>query len=154
MSTTSPADSAADPDMLSRGQRWLALQPFSVLLGARLLRLLPGEAEFRLAVRPALQQQHGFVHGGVLGYLADNAIAMVAGSVLGDRVVTSEYKLNFLRPALGTELVAAATVLHAGKMQAVCRCDVWSVDAQGARLLCVTAQGTVTRLGSPPPSSI
>jgi uncharacterized protein (TIGR00369 family) len=62
-------------------------------------------------------------------------------------VVTSEYKINYLRPALGESLIARATVLYAGKSQAVCRCDVLAVTA-GAEKLCATAQGTIVPIGA------
>ena len=86
------------------------------------------------------------MHGGVVSYLADNALTYAGGSVLKVAVVTSEFKINYVRPAIGNALVARATVVHAGKNQAVCRCDVYSVDDGGERL-CAAAQGTIVRLG-------
>lgn len=134
---------STQPDLLQLGRRILAEQPFSVLLGAELVAFAPGSAELRLAVRPEHLQQHGFVHGGAVSYLADNALTYAGGSVLaGPGVVTSEYKINYLRPALGEALVARASVVYAGKSQAVCRCDVFAV-ADGAEKLCATAQGTI-----------
>ncbi len=65
---------SAPDDMLGWGRKILAQQPFSVLLGAELTAFSRGAAEFRLAVNEDLKQQHGFVHGGVLSYLADNAL--------------------------------------------------------------------------------
>lgn len=128
------------------GQRVLAAQPFSVLVGAELTVFQPGDAELQVPVREALTQQNGFVHGGVLSYLADNALTFAGGSVLGPAVVTAEYKINFLRPAKGERLIARATVIHGGKTQAVCRCDIFAVTGQGEKL-CATAQGTIARLG-------
>jgi len=93
-------------------------------------------------------QQHGFVHGGVISYAADNALTYAGGSALGPGVVTSEFKINYLRPAKGDFIVARATVIHAGKNQAVCRCDVY-VSSEGSESLCATAQGTIARLGQP-----
>ena len=61
-------------------------------------------------------------------------------------VVTSEFKINYVRPALGEFLVARATVVRSGKNQAVSRCDVFVVS-QGSESLCATAQGTITRVG-------
>jgi len=132
--------------MLDRGREVLAEQPFSVLLGAEVAAFSPGYAELRVAVRDEMRQQHGFVHGGVVSYLADNALTYAGGSVLKVAVVTSEFKINYVRPAIGNALVARATVVHAGKNQAVCRCDVYSVDDGGERL-CAAAQGTIVRLG-------
>lgn len=71
------------PDMLGPGRRILASQPFSVLLDAELLRLGDGRAELRIPVRAELKQQHGFVHGGVISYAADNALTFAGGSALG-----------------------------------------------------------------------
>ena len=64
-------------ELLERGRRAVAGQPFSVLLGAELTRLEPGLAELRLPLKPELMQQHDFVHGGVLSYLADNALTLM-----------------------------------------------------------------------------
>jgi uncharacterized protein (TIGR00369 family) len=136
-----------EASLLERGRAALAAQPFSLLLGAHLERLVPGSAELRVPLRLDLLQQHGFVHGAVVGYAADNALTFAAGSVLGPAVVTAGYCIEFLRPATGSELVAQATVLHAGKARAVCRCDVFSSDASGALKLCAVAQGTVAALG-------
>ena len=133
------------PDMLEPGRQILDSQPFSVLLGAELLSLAEGHAELRVPIRAELKQQHGFVHGGVISYAADNALTYAAGSRLGAAVVTSEFKINYLRPAMGEFLVASATVVHCGRTQAVCRCDI-VVSEQGGERLCATAQGTVARL--------
>jgi uncharacterized protein (TIGR00369 family) len=111
-----------------------------------LLRFSAGSAELKVPVRAELKQQHGFLHGGVISYAADNALTYAGGSALGKGVVTSEFKINYVRPAVGDSIVARATVVHAGRNQAVCRCEVYVSD-KGAESLCATAQGTITRLG-------
>ena len=74
------------------------------------------------------------------------ALTYVGGSVLGPAVVTSEFKINYVRPAMGDYIVARATAIYIGKTQAVCRCDVFAVkDAKES--LCATAQGTITKIG-------
>lgn len=135
-------------ELLAFGRRVLAQQPFSVLLGAELLSFSASGAELKIPIRAELKQQNGFVHGGVISYAADNALTYAGGGALGPSVVTSEFKINYLRPAVGDCIVARATVVHAGKNQAVCRCDVY-VTAEGAETLCATAQGTIARLGTP-----
>ncbi len=134
---------------LERGREVLRQQPFSMLLGAELTVFEPGRAELRLPVRHELKQQHGFVHGGAVSYLADNALTYAGGSAVpGHGVVTSEFKINYLRPAIGDVLVARASVLYAGKTQIVCRCDVFAVNGTEEKL-CATAQGTIAPLGTP-----
>jgi uncharacterized protein (TIGR00369 family) len=132
-------------DMLAMGRRVLASQPFSVLLGTELLLFGDGAAELKVPITAQVKQQHGFVHGGVISYAADNALTFAGGSALGSAVVTSEFKINYLRPGIGEFLVARAAVVHAGANQAVCRCDVF-VSHDGTERLCATAQGTIVKV--------
>ena len=133
------------PDLLVRGREVLGQQAFSALLGTRLDVFEPGKAQLSLPMSPKLLQQNGFVHGGVLSYLADNALTYAGGSVLGTAVLTSEFKINYLRPAKDCELlVAVATVVGSGRTQAVCRCDVF-LESGGERKLCAAAQGTIRK---------
>ena len=132
-------------ELFEFGKGILESQPFSVLLGTELEVFEPGTAVLTLEVREELKQQHGFVHGGVLSYLADNALTYAGGSVLGDSV-TSEFKINYLRPAIGRKLVAKANVLSSGRSQAVCQCNVVAVGDDGERIVAV-AQGTITKAG-------
>lgn len=131
--------------LLQKGQAFLALQPFSVLIGARLHALSPGHCELHVPISQKILQQNGFVHGGVLSYAADNALTYAGGTVLDWAVVTSEFKINYLRPAVGERLSARAQAVYAGKTQAVCRCDVFVV-MNGEEKLCAVAQGTIARL--------
>ncbi len=131
-------------DMLDFGRNILKSQPFSLLIKAELTAFKTGSAEISLAIRDELKQQHGFVHGGVVSYLADNCLTYAGGSVLGD-CVTLEYKINYLRPAIGHTLIARATVLSSGKRQAVCECKVFAVSEDG-EILVAAAQGTISKL--------
>ncbi len=130
-------------ELFEFGKQILASQPFSAMLGTELEVLESGKAVLGLAVKDELKQQHGFVHGGLISYLADNALTYAGGSVLGD-CVTSEYKINYLRPAIGTKLVARASVLSAGKTQAVCQCEVFITSDDGESLI-AAAQGTIIK---------
>ena len=134
--------------MLELGREVLARQPFSGLMGAELVIFETGRAAIELPLRAELHQQNGFAHGGVVCYLADNALTFAGGSVMGAAVVTSEFKINYLRPAQGERLRAEADVLRAGRSQAVVRCEIYAL--QGAeRILCAAAQGTITPLAAP-----
>ena len=61
-------------------------------------------------------------------------------------VVTSEFKINYVRPAVGERLVVRARAEAVGKAQAVCRCEVVAVR-NGVEKVCALAQGTIVRLG-------
>jgi uncharacterized protein (TIGR00369 family) len=130
---------------LAMGREVLSSQPFSQLIGAELVALSPGRCELHVPITEAVKQQHGFVHGGVLSYAADNALTYAGGTALRVPVVTSEFKINYLRPAIGDRLIARAEAVHTGKSQAVCRCDVF-VLKDGVEKLCAVAQGTIAAL--------
>ncbi|MDR7295412.1 uncharacterized protein (TIGR00369 family) [Pelomonas aquatica] len=127
------------------GRDVLAKQPFSALLGAELAALSPGKVDLQLVLKPEHLQQNGFAHGGVVSYLADNALTFAGGTAMQVPVVTSEFKINYVRPAVGERLVARATADAVSKTQAVCRCEVFAVK-DGAEKLCALAQGTIVRL--------
>jgi len=131
-------------ELFEFGRKVLNDQPFSVLLGTELTSLEPGEVVLSLAVREELKQQHGFVHGGVVSYLADNALTYSGGSVLGNSV-TSEFKINYVRPAIGETLIARASVLSSGKKQAVCDCKIF-VDNDKGEVMVAVAQGTISKV--------
>ena len=131
--------------LLAKGREVLAEQPFSRLLGARLTVLTPGRAELELTLRTELLQQDGFAHGGVVSYLADNALTFAGGTAMQVPVVTSEFKINYVRPAVGERLIARASADAVSKTQAVCRCEVFAVK-DGVEKLCALAQGTIVRL--------
>ncbi|MEW5250577.1 PaaI family thioesterase [Microbulbifer sp. 2201CG32-9] len=112
---------------------------------AELYQADKSSVEIRLSITPELLQQHGFVHGGVLSYLADTAITFAGGIALGGDALTSEFKINYIKPAKGNYLSAQAKVISAGKRQSVCQCEITAVEEE-SRLLCAIAQGTVVKL--------
>lgn len=134
-------------DMLEVGRQALASQPFSRFIGAQITHFGAGEAELVLDVRPEHLQGAGFVHGGVLSYLADNALTFAGGTALGPLVLTAEFKINYVRPAGPGRLRARAAILYAGKRQAVCRCDVFNAPPGAEEKLCAVAQGTIVTAG-------
>lgn len=133
-------------DALARGREILAKQSFSVLVGTELSALDADGVVLELPLRVDLRQQHGFAHGGIVSYLADNALtyagAMAMGPVLGAAVVTLEMKINYLRPGVGERLIAKASVVSATRNFAVARCEVYA-RRDGQDVLCAAAQGTV-----------
>jgi uncharacterized protein (TIGR00369 family) len=129
---------------LDMARKVLESQPFSQLLGAELTRF-DDIAELQLRLKPEFHQQHGFAHGGVLSYLADNALTFAGGLALGDQILTSEYTIHYLKPARGGLLIARAEVVSAGRSQCVCRCDVFSRQ-EDEETLCATALGTIVAI--------
>jgi uncharacterized protein (TIGR00369 family) len=129
---------------LARGA--LHAQPFSTLLGTELVKIGEREITLSLLIHDELRQQYGFVHGGVISYMADNALTFAGALALGPRVVTGEYKINYLRPAVRGTLFARAELVYAGRGHATCQCWVYVRDGDKETLVAL-AQGTINRVG-------
>ena len=121
-------------------------------IGATIVRVAPGEIDLELPFREDLTQQHGFLHAGIVATLADSACGYAALSLMpaGAGVLSVEYKLNLLAPAVGQRMIARATVLRAGRTVTVCRGDVFAVSDGGEKLIAAmqaTMMAVVDRSG-------
>lgn len=124
----------------------IKVQPFTRWTGLEVLKAEDGEVETRLVLRKDdMTQHHGFLHGGLVGFLADNAAAYAAATVVGD-VVTSQFTMNFLSPGIGSAFRARAKVIKAGKRQVVVRVDIIAEQDEGEKLIAV-AQATILPVG-------
>lgn len=131
---------------MERVTRVLTSQPFSMLVGARVGHVERGRAELTLENRPDLTQNNGYIHGGVIGYLADNASGCAASTMLPEgavSLVTSEYKLNLVRPAIGQRAISRGEVVKAGPRQCVVETRVYCVTEAGEEKLVAIALATL-----------
>lgn len=117
---------------------------YSRLVGAELLSCADGKAEIRIPYREDLTQNHGFIHGSVIGYLADASCAWAAASVVGD-CRTSEYKINLLAPGAGEAFIGKGEVVKATRRTVVTRSDVFAV-LDGVEKLVAIATATMMRV--------
>ncbi len=140
-----PADGLS-AEMEAEVRASFARQGLMRSLGAVLTALAPGRCVIELPFSDAVSQQHGLFHGGVIGALADTAGGYAAMTLMapGSEVLTLEYKINFVRPAAGTQLTAEGTVLRAGRSVAVTRIDVFA-EAEGRRSLCAALQQSIMK---------
>ena len=101
---------APDPNFAARVRESFARQKAMALIGASLKKVDAGEVEIALPWRDDLTQQKGFVHGGILGMIADTACGYAAYSLMpaGGSLVTVEYKMNILKPGRGALLESEA----------------------------------------------
>jgi uncharacterized protein (TIGR00369 family) len=119
----------ADPGFARRCHESFARQKAMALIGARLTAVDPGYVEIELPWRAALTQQKGYVHGGIVGMIADTACGYSAFSLMPAdcSIVTVEYKMNILNPGRGA-LVARAEVVKPGRTLTVARAEVYADD--------------------------
>lgn len=113
-------------------------------IGARLLRIAPGEVEIDLPFRDDLTQHHGFLAAAVLTAIVDTACGYAAMSLMPAEasVLTVEYKANFVSPARGERMVARSRVLKAGQTLSVCSGNVFA-QTEGEEKLVATMLATI-----------
>src|SRR4029453_5326124 len=141
--------SPADPNYASRIRSSFGRQKAMALIGASLGKVEPGRVEVTLPWRDDLTQQKGFVHGGIIGMIADSACGYAAYSLMpaDASLVTVEYKINILAPARGS-LVARGEVIRPGRTLTVTRGEVYAQDGKHV----ATMQQTLMMLAGTPDS--
>lgn len=118
-------------------------------LGARIELVERGVCRVSALYRAALTQQHGYFHAGVTSALADTAGGYAALSTFAttDSVLTVDFTVNLLAPAIGDELVAEASVIKTGHTLTVCRLEAYAVRAD-ERVHVATGRQTLIRLAN------
>ena len=113
-------------------------------LGAEITTEKPGEVEIRFPFHPSLTQQNDFVHAGAITSILDSACGYAALSVApeGHDVLSVEFKVNLLAPAVGEEFCARAQVKRAGKTLIVCAADAFA-KKNGEEKLVATMLATI-----------
>jgi uncharacterized protein (TIGR00369 family) len=101
-------------------------QRLMATLGAKVVYVADGEVHIALPFSERLSQQHGYVHAGAITSIVDSACgyAALTKAPLESEVVTAEFKINFLRPALGDNFLAVGKVQNSGKLLTVCTGEV------------------------------
>lgn len=139
-----------DPDYARKVRDLFDAQPVMATIGAALADVGPGTCTLSVPWSAAITQQDGFLHAGVLATLADSACGFAAYSLMpaGARVLSIEFKINMLSPAVGETFEARGQVIRAGRNVTACRADVYA-DAGGRRKLVAAMQATMMTLREP-----
>lgn len=108
-------------------------QGMMTTLGARLVLVADGEVHIELPFSMGLSQQHGHLHAGATTSIVDSACGYAALTQAPPEfdVVTAEFKINLMRPALGERFLAIGRVHSAGKLLTVCNGEVRAFSGAG-----------------------
>lgn len=134
----------ANPDFAACVTASFDKQNAMQLIRATLPVVEPGRTEIHVPHWDGIEQQHGFVHGGVVGMIADSAAGYAAMTMVPATasVLTVEYKMNLVAPADGEKLIARGEVLRPGRTLIVTRAEVFAVK-DGKETLCALMQQTI-----------
>lgn len=141
----------ASPEMQARVRASFESQGLMGHLGARLAHIAPGRVRITLPHRPEVTQQNGYFHAGATSAIADSAGGYAAFTLFPEdtSVLSVEYKINLLAPALGDHIEAIGTVLKSGRTLTVCRLEMFGVRGD-ERSLVATGQQTLIRVEARP----
>lgn len=133
-----------DQDVAVRVRASFDRQNAMALIKATLAELGHGRSEIHLPHWTGIEQQHGFVHGGVIGMIADSAAGYAAMTRVpaNASVLTVEYKMNLVAPADGEKLIARGKVVRPGRTLIVTQAEVFAVKGE-QETLCALMQQTI-----------
>ena len=128
-------------------RRSFSRQSIMKLLGATMRSVEPGRCVIDLPFREELVQQDNFFHGGVTATIADSAGGYASLTLMpsGSRILTVEFKINFLRAADGDSLTADGRVIKAGNILTVTQIEV-TTHRRSQDILCAIMQQTAMRI--------
>jgi uncharacterized protein (TIGR00369 family) len=134
----------ADPLYETRVRASFGRQRFMALLGASMTRVEPGAVEIEMPFGGELTQQHGFVHGGAIATGLDTACGFAASSLMPADVgvLTVEFKVNYLAPAVGERFRFVGRVRRAGRTVTFVEAEAIAV-ADGRARTVATMQATM-----------
>jgi len=134
----------SDPHFAERVRASFARQNAMTLIQASMPLIEHGRTEIHLPHWSGVEQQHGFVHGGVVGIIVDSAAGYAAMTMVAPSasVLTVEYKMNLMAPADGDHLIARGAVVRAGRTLIVTQAEVFAVK-DGQETPCALMQQTI-----------
>ena len=114
-----------------------AVQGFTAHCGLEPVALEPGRFVTRVRIQDCHLQQDGFVHAGVMATMADHTAGYASFSLVppDQRILTVEYKINFLSPASGDYLECRSRVIKPGKTLLVTESEVYAVRGENEDLV-------------------
>jgi uncharacterized protein (TIGR00369 family) len=134
----------SDPHFADRVRASFERQNAMSLIRASLPVIEHGRTEIHLPHWQGVEQQHGFVHGGVVGMIADSAAGYAAMTMVSPTasVLTVEYKMNLVAPADGEQLIARGKVVRPGRTLIITQAEVFALK-DGQETLCALMQQTI-----------
>jgi uncharacterized protein (TIGR00369 family) len=124
-------------------------QGLMATLGAHLVSVADGEVQIELPFSKQISQQHGYVHAGAITSVVDSACGYAALTKAPPEceVVTAEFKINLVRPAIGERFLAIGRVQSSGKLLTVCTGEVRAFSGTDWKVVAIM-QATIVNVRS------
>ena len=108
-------------------------------LNGKIAHVSPGEVHIEAPFDERFTQQDGFLHAGIVTTLIDSACGYAAYTLMpaDSRVLSVEFKVNFLSPAQGERFRAEGRVVKSGKTLTVCDGKLFALQAEEEKLVAI-----------------
>jgi len=135
-----------DPHFEERVRSSFKKQGIMETVGARLVRIVPGEVEIEFPFSLSLSQHNGYIHAGVMTTVVDSACGYAAYTLMAPDadVLSIEYKINFMSPAIGESFKGVGRVVKAGRTITVCAGEVMAVSNGQEKVIAVMQATMIT----------
>jgi len=107
-----------------------------------------GLFESTLLIGKNHRTQDNFIHAGLIATMADHTAGYAAFTTVSEnlRILTIEFKINFLKPAYGSALRCRSQVVNRGRQIIVAESEVYDVREKSETLV---AKGIITMMAVP-----
>jgi uncharacterized protein (TIGR00369 family) len=121
--------------------------PFFYLMGIEVMIDEAGRAVLKMQVRPDMHNGVGWLQGGMLVALADEAMALAVYSQLSDSegIATIAESTSFIKGVRDGVVYAEGRVIRKGRRVAFCEGEVWTQNGEKALLSRTSAAFAVTQ---------
>jgi uncharacterized protein (TIGR00369 family) len=120
--------------------------PFFCLMGIDVVSVEPGRAVLKMQVRPDMHNDVGWLQGGILAALANEAMALALYPMLSETegIATISESTSFIKGAEDGIIVAEGHVIRKGRRVAFTEGEVWVENSTNTILSRTSAAFAVT----------
>lgn len=118
------------PDILAELRASAETEPIASFLKMRLLELSPGYARVAIKLTPEYENYNGFIFGGIIMSLADEAFGFAVNSVDRPSVAT-QFNTHFIAaPRIDDELIAEGRLIKSGRRVSIAEITITNQDGK------------------------
>jgi uncharacterized protein (TIGR00369 family) len=138
-----------DPDYAHRVRASFERQAAMKTIGASVAQIEPGRVVIELPYSPALTQQHGFLHAGMVATALDSACGYAAFTLMpaDAGILTIEYKINLVAPGKGQRFRMEGTVIKPGRTITLVEGRAFALDEGKEKLIATMTATEMTITG-------
>ena len=116
---------------------------FIKFCGFQVVKIEKGLFASTITINENHKTQDNFIHAGLIAAMSDHTAGYAAYTLVPDdiRILTIEFKINFLKPAYGNALQCRSEVISQGKQIIVAQSSVFDVRAAHEKMV---SRSTIT----------